>query len=60
MEKSHWLDIKFILKIGVLMKNFLLLTLLLTSSFSLASKELDLEKFAQTYFKLMTDTQKKC
>ena len=56
MEKSHWLDIKFILKNGVLMKKFLLLTLLLTSSFSLASKELDLE-FAQTYFKLMTATQ---
>lgn len=39
------------------MKYLLLITLLLGSSFSAASKKLDLEKFAHTYFKLMTDTQ---
>ena len=39
------------------MKYLLLITLLLGSSFSVASKKLDLEKFAHTYFKLMTDTQ---
>ena len=39
------------------MKYLLFVTLIITSSFSVIATELDMEKFAQTYFKLMTDTQ---